>query len=263
MKVNLLSHKTDLLVSEFAGNITDKGDYLVIKTPLRPNFFWGNYIIFPEEPGDGDYQKWTDIYKYEFDNNPGFMALTWDTSNEGLTEEFIKNGFKLSKCEVLRAEEFVKPQKYNNNVEIRELISENDWDQFVEVHTDDSWQFSPDTLSGFLEQLRDSAKKIVESGKGKRFGAFLDGKLIGEAGIYYDGNIGRYNEVATHPDHRRQGVCGTLIYNTARIATESMGLKTLVMVAADSYRAAKIYKTVGFKVCEEQIELEWYDEKGY
>jgi hypothetical protein len=263
MKINLLSHKTDLIISSFSGKITDKGDYLVIKTSSEPDYFWGNYLLFTKEPQEGDYEKWTNIYKYEFGDNPGFMTFTWDSSKEGLTEEFIKNDFKLNKCHVLELQKAIKPLKYNKNVEIRELKLEDDWEQYVEVHINENWGLSNQSQKAFLEGQRESAKKIVESGKGKRFGAFLGKKLVGEAGIYYEGNLGRYNQISTHQNFRRQGICGTLVYNTAKIAFETMGIKTLVIVADEEYHAAKIYMNVGFKVCEKQISLEWFDKNIY
>lgn len=263
MKINLLSHKTDLIISSFSGEVIDRNNYIVIKTPSEPNYFWGNYLLFPKEPEKGDYQKWINIYKSEFVNKPSFLTFTWDSSIEGLVEEFINNNFKLSKYWVLSTQKVNKPSKYNNNIEIRELKTENDWEQYIDVHINENWYLSSQSQKLFLESQRESAKRIVQSGKGKRFGAFLENKLVGEAGIYYEGNLGRYNQISTHQNFRRQGICGTLIYKISKIAFENMGIETLVIVADEEYHATKIYMDVGFKVCEKQISLEWFDKNIY
>lgn len=92
-----------------------------------------------------------------------------------------------------------------------------------------------------------SYRKMSEAGMGSWFGVFIDGKLVGDLGIFYEGNVGRYQNVGTHPDHRRQGIYGTLVYQTGLLAFEEFGVEHLVMEADIDYHAARIYESVGFK----------------
>jgi hypothetical protein len=39
MKVQSLGYRTDLIFPTFEGQITDRGDYLVIRTPSNPTFY--------------------------------------------------------------------------------------------------------------------------------------------------------------------------------------------------------------------------------
>lgn len=263
MKINLLSNKTDLILSKFSGEIIDREEYTVIKTPSQPNYFWGNYLIFPKEPEKENYKKWINIYKNEFGNNPGYITFTWDTGKEGYTEEFIQNGFSLTKLDILMAQKVDIPPKYNKDIEVRELKYKSDWEQYIEVHINENWYLSSQSQKSFLENQRDLAKKIVKEGKGKTFGAFLGEKLVGELGIYYEGILGRYNNVSTHQNYRRNGICSTLIYNTSKIAFETIGIKNLVVAADEEYHAGKIYLSVGFKLFEKQISLEWFNKEIY
>lgn len=59
MQVNSLGYRTDLIFHRFDGQVLDRGDYLVIKTPTNPTFYWGNFLLFAEPPGDGDDVRWT------------------------------------------------------------------------------------------------------------------------------------------------------------------------------------------------------------
>jgi predicted GNAT family acetyltransferase len=71
--------------------------------------------------------------------------------------------------------------------------------------------------------------------------------------------VGRFQAVGTHPDHRRQGICATLVYETARRALATGRAVTLVMVADPDYHAARIYESVGFAAAEQQVGICWHD----
>ena len=66
MELHSLCRKTDFIVNRFEGEVTDRGDYIVVKTISNPTFHWGNYIIFSKAPKDGDCEKWQAIYRKEF-----------------------------------------------------------------------------------------------------------------------------------------------------------------------------------------------------
>lgn len=89
------------------------------------------------------------------------------------------------------------------------------------------------------------------------FGVESAGKLIGDAGIFWAGHIGRFNVVATHREYRRMGVCSTLIYEASMSVFATLGLEALVMEADEDYHAARIYESVGFIPTESHVKLEW------
>jgi predicted GNAT family acetyltransferase len=62
--------------------------------------------------------------------------------------------------------------------------------------------------------------------------------------------------VETHPEFRRRGICGTLVYESARHALGSLGAERLVMVADAHYHAARIYESLGFRPTERQLGVE-------
>lgn len=57
MQVRSLGYRTDLIFPAFDGQITDRGDYLVVRTPSNPTFYWGNFLLFDRPPGDGDFER--------------------------------------------------------------------------------------------------------------------------------------------------------------------------------------------------------------
>ena len=64
------------------------------------------------------------------------------------------------------------------------------------------------------------------------------------------GEVGRFQLVGTDPAFARQGVCSTMVHHVARWGLEDQKLGTLVMAADESYHAARVYESVGFKRTE-------------
>ena len=102
-------------------------------------------------------------------------------------------------------------------------------------------------------------RQMVQAGLGEWFGAFLGNRVAGDLGVFVQGGVGRFQSVGTHPDFRRRGICGTLVYEAARYAFQNLGAETLVMVADEEHHAAKIYESVGFVPTEHEIGMDWWE----
>ncbi|MDQ3021979.1 MAG: GNAT family N-acetyltransferase [Bacteroidota bacterium] len=257
-----LAYKTDLVQVRHEGIVDNCEDYYVIRTPSRKNYFWGNYILIKKNEKSIDVRKWINIYKKEFsNNNPYFLTFGLDAkkvSNE-IVIEFQKHGFTLKKAEVLSCSSLKKPEVPKAEITFREIINNEDWDGWVEVHMDESWQFSKETQYGFQLQHLENIKKLVMNNFMRRFGAYINNKMVGELGIFSDLGIGRFNLVSTHQDYRNLRICSNLIYYTGNKTFNENAASQLIIVADDDYFAKNIYKKLGFEVVEEQIGFEWYE----
>ena len=141
--------------------VLDKGDYIVVRTPERPGYYWGNYIIMAGAPAAGDYGEWVGIFESEIGpkEETGFVAITWDTgSNEDGYGQFVDEGFDLQRSVILSASSVSVPPKSNGDIVIRALESEADFAQSIDVHFSPGWQYSSDE-----EQMKffgDSVKEL-------------------------------------------------------------------------------------------------------
>jgi hypothetical protein len=46
MRVTSLGYRTDLALRALEGGTeTDRGDYLVVRNPALPDFWWGNFLL--------------------------------------------------------------------------------------------------------------------------------------------------------------------------------------------------------------------------
>lgn len=243
---------TDLFFFDEA-NIRRRDGYTVVRTPEQPDYFWGNFLIMDEPPGPGAYQRWRRLFEREFGTTAGVQHVTfeWDAVNgdQGSCEEFVDNGFELEETEVLVANRVEPPPHKNSTVEIRRLAEDEDWLQLLELSILTRDPDLPEEMYGpFAAKKLASRRRLVSDGCGNWVGAFDGDRLVAGLGLFDCGaGIGRFQDVATHPDYRRRGICGTLVHH-ASVFGLGRSLSRLVMVAADdNHRAARVYRSVGFE----------------
>ena len=264
MNIKSLGYRTDFIFNEFDGSIVVKNDYIVATTNSNPNYFWGNLLLYSDPPERKSLKKWKEDFKREFSNPDIYhITLAWDSPNgeEGDPSAFIEDGFKLEKSIVLTSSKVKEPPKFNPSVSLKIIESDQDYEKCVQTQIScGSPHLSKQAWEGFYRKQMKQYRKMISEKRGLWFGAVLDDQLVGNLGIFSDREVGRFQIVSTHPDFQRKGVCSTLVNKSANYAFDNLGLETLVMVADETYHAAKIYESVGFEPTEKQIGLCWYDE---
>jgi GNAT superfamily N-acetyltransferase len=265
MNVKSLAYRTDLIFPAFDAEISDRGDYLVIRTPANPTFYWGNYLLFDQPPSEGDYSKWREIFSREIGNPPEVIhhAFGWDTTEieMGVIQPFLDNGYYLEQSTVLtaRAEDLIA--KGSSGVTIRQLQTEDDWKQSIENQVIcRDLIFSEDGYRVFRQRQAKLYRQMATQGLGTWFGAFYGDRLVGDLGIFHNHDLGRYQSIQTHPDFRRRGIAGALVYTAAQFALEQYNLEILVIVAEADSPAERLYKSIGFQFAEYQLGISKSDE---
>ncbi len=258
-----LGYRTDLFFPKFEGVVTDRGDYLVILTPKNPGFFWGNYLLFSAPPEPGDLDRWQALFRQEVSarQETHHIAFGWDSpaGTPGEVKPFLEAGYELIESVVLTTRQVCAPAKYNHLVEVRPLVEDWEWEQALlnQVHCRPPEHRYEEYLPFKTEKMA-QYRRMRQAGLGEWFGAFLEGRLVADLGLFHEGAIGRFQSVETAPEFRRQGICGTLVYQAAKYGFEHMGVDTLVMVADENYHAARIYESVGFEPTERQVGLQFW-----
>ncbi len=264
MNLKSLGIQTDLIFPEFEGEVTDCGDYIRIRTPSNPNFWYGNCLLFAKPPSQETFERWMRLFKEEIGEPPEVehMVFLWDISEqEANLTKFQEAGFSLEETVVMTAGEssLKAPRKKNEAIDMRVLTTEAEFAEFLDLEAlVDVEQGYADHASHrlFLERKLERYRRMTQAGLGQWFGAYLDGKLVAYMGLYKRGELARYQTVATHPEYRRQGIAQSLVYFVGRYGFDEMGVKQLVMQADDNYFAKNIYADVGFKPTEKIYALE-------
>jgi GNAT superfamily N-acetyltransferase len=268
MNVRSLGYRTDLIFPSFDGEIVDRGDYLVIRSPANPTFYWGNYLLFSRPPQEGDLRKWRDLFAREIGVPPEteHQVFGWDSpeGDEGVIQPFLQAGFRLNHSVVMTSTELRRPARPSDLVSIRALKTESDWEKAVDNQVVcREPEFEETGYRVFRQRQMDRYRKMVESGLGDWFGAFVDQRLVADLGIFHAEGVGRFQSVETHPGFRRRGIAGTLIFRAGRQAMAEYGLHTLVIVAEQASSPARLYETLGFQPLEKQVGLEWWPQKSF
>jgi GNAT superfamily N-acetyltransferase len=264
--IRSLGRRTDLIFAKFSGSVTDKGSYTLIQTPSNPGYHWGNYIVFDHAPIKGSLKEWITIFDKEFGfySEPHHYVFTWDTGGDdrGEPQDFLDANFELDSAIVLTASKLNSAPQTNHLIQVRKISSDQNWNDVIKLQTlCADPKFMNDDYEQFKRRQMTSYRQMSEAGMGSWFGAFIDDRLVGDLGIFYEGTVGRYQNVGTHPDHRGQGICGTLVYQTGLLVLKEFALDHLVMEADIDYHAARIYESVGFKRTEVNHALSWWKGK--
>jgi len=262
IKLHSLGITTDLIFIDYNGSIDRRENYYVVRTVSNPSFWFGNCLIFDAPPASGDFEKWIALFKKEIaeKQKTQHMVFLWDTVNgeKGITDQFLKNGFELDQTLVLTANKLIPPVKYNTDIKVRILESDEDWEQAIINQINCRDESNGETLEGHIAFKRiqmANYRAMQIDGLGNWYGAFLDKVLIGDLGLFFQEDTGRFQNVGTHPDYRRKGVCATLVYEVSKSALLNHKLKHLVMVADENYHAGGIYESVGYKASERLVGL--------
>jgi ribosomal protein S18 acetylase RimI-like enzyme len=259
MDVRSLGYRTDLMVRRLSGaEIVDRGEYLVVRTPRNPTFYWGNFVLFARPAREGEVEERLAVFAREHPD-AAHVAIGVDDADGrlGAEAEFAAAGVVAERFAVLAADRLREPPMPNAEATCRPLRDDDDWRQALELRlavADEEGEDSPTHVS-FIERSVDEARSLAETGYGWRFGAFVDGRLGSSLGVVLDADgLARYQTVETHPALRRQGLASMLVHSAGQRAFEA-GARTLVIAAVTDGPAIGIYRALGFAAREHQGEL--------
>jgi ribosomal protein S18 acetylase RimI-like enzyme len=262
VKLSSLGYRTDLMIHELEGCLVeDRGDYLVVRSPRSPDFWWGNCLLVPPL-APGDVGRWAGRFAAEFPD-AGHMAIGVDAPDALAPDEaeLAAAGLDLERSVVLTAGPgaLCPPPHPNAEATYRPLAGDADWEQALRLRAA-ATEGGPGGGDSEFNRARVAAERaLTEAGHATWHGAFLGESLVAQLGVAADAPSGlaRYQNVETHPGFRRRGLAGTLTWHAGRATLASLGPRgTLVIIADPDYVAVSIYRSVGFTEAESQIGLQ-------
>ena len=261
MRVTSLGFRTDVALRVLEGaEVADRGDYLVVRSPDNPDYWWGNFLLLGAWPGPGTGDRWLARFAAEFplarhialgvDSAPNSPD---DEDDRPVPAEFLAAGLEPQRDTVLTCAAVGPPPRPNAAAEIRRLESDADWRQSVELACGASNE-EPRRLLGSRTAAR---RRVTQAGRGAWFGAFAGGRLLAQLGLFdAGGGYARYQHVETDPQARRQGLAGTLVWHAGRYGREVLGAGTFVIVADPADVAVRVYRACGFADAQSQFSFE-------
>ena len=258
-----LGWRTDLIFARFDGQVTDCGNHVRVLTPGNPTYWWGNFLLFQHAPGPGDLERWMALFEDEIaSRQPAsrHRAFGVDVRERlALPPEFAAAGFTLSEATVLTLsrDQLLAPRKtMPDGVAFRVLDLPRDGAAVVDKQVAvDSSRFEPLGYREFAQRQIERFAAMQQAGLGHWFGlvAHVDGRqvLAASCGLFRDpanrDGLGRFQYVSTHPAWRRRGLCTALVHAVCLHGFDTMGLRTLAMVADPADVAIGVYESLGYR----------------
>ena len=245
-----LGYRTDLIFPAFDGIIEDRGDYIVIRTPKNPGYYWGNYLLFREAPVAGDLERWSTLFAKEIASHQraDHVVFGWDSNDAGAIEQFRDAGFQVNQTVLMEGIDIGSSDDPPIPFEIRPLRSDAEWESAIDnqvicrdpVHEESGYR-------RYRTRDMERYRQMADAGLGAWFGAFDGDRVVGDLGLFGFDQLARYQSVETHPDYRRRGIARTLVATAAAWSKREMATERLVIAAEPETVAERIYGSLGFE----------------
>lgn len=257
MNVSSLGFRTDLALLTDSGSVVeDRGTHLVVRSPENPSYFWGNFLLLAEPPVPGGEKEVVGAFRTEFPL-ADHVSIGIDVAD--LTDEsraaFEAAGLTVDVATVLTAQRLDPPRPVE--AEVRALDGDDEWEARARLSQQLYPNTSEEAFMTFARTKNVQERRLVDAGRGQRFGAFVDGALVSTAGAFVtEGGVARFQSVETHPEHRRKGLAAAVVHAAGRHALDRLGVRTLVIVADTDGEAIGVYRRLGFADAERQLMME-------
>jgi ribosomal protein S18 acetylase RimI-like enzyme len=259
MAIISLGYRTDLMLLGLQGSVIEhRVGYQVIRTPDNPTFHWGNFLLLDWPPAPGTVSSWTSTFIREFLGAEhvaiGVDGTSGDAGNEA---ELATAGLEADRSTVLIAPTTTPPPRPNEVAQFRMMESDADWEAALDLQQAVHPYGDPAGWDGFNGLRLLAMRQMQAQGFGAWFGAFQAGQMVSGLGVFGDGSgVVRFQNVDTHPEHRNRGLAGTLVHRASQYAQQQMAAKTQIIVADQTGTAVRIYRSVGFRDAETQVQLQ-------
>lgn len=245
--------QTDLHLIHMHGQIEVIDGITVARVPDNPGYRWGNCLLLPHAPTADTLDHYIQRARDLFVDQPQstHVQLRWDGDAIGddVKAHATARGMQYEHGRAMHATELTYVRI--PGITIRPLDIDGEWDAIVALNI----ACDPEEIDGvpdyiaFKQGLRRAWRAWVATGTTRWWGAFIDNRLVGQAGmVYCPKHRGRYQSVETHPDVRRQGVCPALVTHMGNHALHEDGCTQLLLGANPKGRAVHIYTRLGFEL---------------
>lgn len=246
-----LGLRTDLGLASVDGSVIPGPDSIAVKTPTSPGFWWGNFVVFPGPPREGDRARWEAIFDRAFRGLPSVRHrnFTWDPDSdaEGASSEFIEQGYAATRQVFMVHDGSFQPEPLGD-FDLRAFDSPSDWIECLEIHHRCLvGEQATDPFRRYQAEQIERYRWLHDSGRGLWVGAYRGGRMVGSAGVYRGEGWARYQAVSTTPEFRGRGAASAILARLGGFAFDAWRVEQLVLMTGDRHPARALYSKLGFR----------------
>ena len=248
---------TDFFLHRHGAIVIERDDCIVVRTPENPNFYWGNFLLLPQAPADGELAFWLQRFDDEIAaQQPGSDHVAIGINAPPARIElpgWAAAGLQLHDSAVLRIDATTPRAPVpapRGEVRFAVIDLERDAEALVELDCADPHGFEPRAYAEYRRRQLRRYAQMAHEGAAAWFGLWCDGVLAAECGLMRagpTGRIGRFQHVMTHPQYRRRGLCTALIDSVSTWGFQQWRLESAVMCADPDDVAIGIYQSLGYR----------------
>ena len=256
MEITSKGLQSDLIFHGFEGVLSDHGDYISVRTPKNPDYFFGNFLLFAGPPSVGDFTRWIERFETVFAPYPAvrhhtFQWLPSASPDPAALNEFKQAGFTVDETSVLATQSVHTDKPAPKDVEFRQIRTDAEWLAVIDAQTRDGFpQIPMDEYRRYKEATFANYREMSEQGLGDWWGAFKGEEMVADLGLFFGEGVGRFQSVETAPEHRRQGICRAMVRHVSNHGLAEYPGFTLILHADAHEIAREIYRSVGYAEIE-------------
>lgn len=257
MEITSIGFLSETLFQHYNGVVRDLGDCAEVRTPDNPDFWFGNYLLLAKPPEPAAISLWKARFSAVFADarDVKHMCLQWaddGRDSSGIRAEFIRQGWKFSQCSVLATTGSTPVRPRPSGLQMREISGADGWAKVLANHVYTRPEgFAEAPYRAFKIKRLQVFQALIKAGRGHWYGAFKGSDLVADMGIFNREGISRFQEVSTHPAHRRQGICAALVHHVSCAEQAARPGNQMVILADRGEPAERIYKSLGYKEIEQ------------
>jgi N-acetylglutamate synthase-like GNAT family acetyltransferase len=253
-----LGIRTDLMLLKMSAQVTTHRDGVSVVSPANPNFYFGNCFFPFNQPTSESTLALRQRFAELIGGLPSIehesFAWSCQEADEATMDAFRREGFRVERSVVLacKPEHLQQPKRLVQGLVVRRAAQSDVshlWRLYTRFAREQEGGLLPRIERTFLRSRIREFMGLVEAGAGDWHIAMVNGRPVAALGLFFEGPIGRFQEVLTDSRWRNRGLCAALVHRVSQDAFDQ-GAQDLVMVADASYHALRIYRSLGFRDVE-------------
>ena len=248
--------RTHLIFAAFDGEVADRGDHLVVRSPASPGYYWGNFLLYEHPATDADFVPWMQRFDEAIvQRAPGTGHRAFGIAARAeacvMSPAFAAAGFRLYSHTTLTLQRgglAVPPPEPGSSFTLRPLNLPEESALVVDLDLAcNDRGYAPDGYRRFRTQQLQRYAAMDRAGMGRWWGVLHQSQVVASLGLFGRDGIGRFQHVQTHPAFRRRGLCRALVHAASRHGLQRMHWQQLVICADPDDVAIALYRSVGYR----------------